>query len=157
MLSCPRCGTGNLKEGCSFSMHLAQFYSGPTLLCHAQPGLLQSKCSYEQMLSKSSCTSFQQQIRAFNLMTCPSSYYLTSLLTIMKCLCRMLWGTLLMVHWCNFIASQLQYLMQSNGLDRQITFLNTFFPIKYLTFFISVVYLNLFLNNVVVPSAKIIF
>jgi hypothetical protein len=69
MLSCPRCGTGNLKEGCSFSMHFDQFFSGPTLLCHAQPGLLQSKHSYEQMLSKSSCTTFQQQIRAFNSMT----------------------------------------------------------------------------------------
>jgi hypothetical protein len=69
MLSCPRCGTCNLKEGRSFSMHLARFCSGPTLLCHAQPGLLQSKRSYEQMLSKSSCTTFEQQIRAFNSMT----------------------------------------------------------------------------------------
>jgi hypothetical protein len=69
MLSCPRWGTGNLKEGRSFSMHLARFCSGPTLLCHAQPGLLQSKRSYEQMQSKLSCTIFQQQIRAFNLMT----------------------------------------------------------------------------------------
>ncbi len=42
--------------------------------------------------------------------------------------------------------------MQSNGLDRQITLLNSFFPIKYLIIFDSVVYLNLFLNNVVVPS-----
>jgi hypothetical protein len=60
-----------------------------------------------------------------------------------------------MVHWCKFIASQLQYLMQSNGLDCQIIFLNNFFPIKYLKCFVSVVYLDLFLNNVVVPSANI--
>jgi transposase-like protein len=29
MLTCPRCGTANLKEGCSFSMHLARFCRGP--------------------------------------------------------------------------------------------------------------------------------
>jgi hypothetical protein len=50
-------------------MHLAQFCSGPTLLCHAQPGLLQLKHSYDQMQSKLSCTTFQQHIRVFNLMT----------------------------------------------------------------------------------------
>ncbi len=43
--------------------------------------------------------------------------------------------------------------MVSNRLDRQIKFLTTFFPIKYLIFFVSVVYLNLFLINVVVPLA----
>ena len=69
MLTCPRCGTANLKEGRSFSMHLARFCRGPTLLCHAQPGLLQSKRSYDQMHSRSSCTTFQQQMRAFNSMT----------------------------------------------------------------------------------------
>ncbi len=58
-----------------------------------------------------------------------------------------------MVCWRKFIASQLQYLMPSNGLDCQIIFLNTFFPIRYLIFFVSVVYLNLFLNNVLVPTA----
>jgi hypothetical protein len=41
----------------------------------------------------------------------------------------------------------------SNGLDCQINFLNTFFPINFLQIFISVVYLNSFLINVVVPPA----
>jgi hypothetical protein len=53
--------------------------------------------------------------------------------------------------WCKFIVSQLQYIMASNGINRQINFLNTFFPIKYLIILVSVVYLNLFLINVVVP------
>jgi hypothetical protein len=47
--------------------------------------------------------------------------------------------------------------MASHGIDRQFIFLNNFFPIKYLIFFVSVVYLNLFLNNVVVPLAIICF
>jgi hypothetical protein len=58
-----------------------------------------------------------------------------------------------MVCWFNFIVSQLQYLKQSNGLDHQITFLITCFPINYLKISLSVVYLNLFLNNVVVSFA----
>jgi hypothetical protein len=62
-----------------------------------------------------------------------------------------------MVCKCSFIASQLKYLMQSNGLDQQITILNPFFPMKHLIFFVFVVYLNSFLNNVVVPSANIFF
>jgi hypothetical protein len=66
MLTCPRCGTANLKEGRSFSMHLARFCRGPTLLCHAQPGLFQLKRSYDEMHSQSACTTFQQQMRAFN-------------------------------------------------------------------------------------------
>jgi hypothetical protein len=37
--------------------------------------------------------------------------------------------------WCKFIVSQLQYIMALNELDRQIIFLNTFFPIKYYYFF----------------------
>ncbi len=53
-----------------------------------------------------------------------------------------------------FYCLTIKYLMQSNGLEHQITFLNTFFPIKYLFIFVSVVYLNLFLNNVSVPSAN---
>ncbi len=44
--------------------------------------------------------------------------------------------------------------MQSNRLDHQITFSNTFFPIKLLNCFVSIVYLNLFLNKVVAPSAN---
>jgi hypothetical protein len=52
----------------------------------------------------------------------------------------------------SLVVAQLQYLMQSNRLDCQIKFQNSFFPIKYLKIFVSVVYLNLFLNNVVVPS-----
>ena len=69
MLTCPRCGTANLKEGCSFSVHLAHFCRGPSLLCHAQPGLLPSKRTLDGMHLKSSCTTFQQQMRAFNSMT----------------------------------------------------------------------------------------
>ncbi len=47
--------------------------------------------------------------------------------------------------------------MQSNGLDLKIIFLNTLFAIKYLNFFVSAMYLNLFLNNVVVPPANYYF
>ena len=63
MLTCPRCGTANLKKGRSFSC------SGPSLLCHAQPGLMQSKRKHDQLQSQSTCTTVQQQIRAFNAMT----------------------------------------------------------------------------------------
>jgi hypothetical protein len=58
-----------------------------------------------------------------------------------------------MVRWCKFIISQLQYIIALHELDRQIKFLNTFFHIKYLIFFVSVVHFNLFLINVVVPPA----
>jgi hypothetical protein len=39
------------------------------LLCHAQPSLLQSKCSNDQMRAESSWTMCQQQIRTVNLLT----------------------------------------------------------------------------------------
>ncbi len=68
-MCCPRCSTGSFKEGRSLSMHLTQFCSGPILLCHAQPSLLQSKCSNDQMHAKSSKTTFQQQIGTFNSLT----------------------------------------------------------------------------------------
>jgi hypothetical protein len=55
-----------------------------------------------------------------------------------------------MVSWCNFIVSQLQCLMQLNGIDRRIKISDRLFPIKYLNSFVSVVYLNSFLNNVLV-------
>ncbi len=68
MLSCPRCGTGNLKEGRSLSMHLTRYYRGPSLLLHAQRGTLAKKHSHELMLS--SCPStYQEQIRNFNSLT----------------------------------------------------------------------------------------
>jgi hypothetical protein len=41
--------------------------------------------------------------------------------------------------------------------DLALKLLNTFSPIKYLIFIVSVVYLNSFLNNVVAPSANIYF
>jgi hypothetical protein len=66
---CSRCGTVNFKEGRPFSMHLTQYCSGPMLLCHAQPSLLQSKCSNDQMRTKSSQTTFQQHIQTFNSLT----------------------------------------------------------------------------------------
>ncbi len=66
MLSCPRCGTGNLKEGRSISMHLTRYCSGPSLLFHAQRGTLAKKCSHELMLSGSCPSTYQQQIRNFN-------------------------------------------------------------------------------------------
>ena len=66
MSTCPRCGTGNFKEGRSLSMHLSRFCSGPTLLCNTFTGLLPSKPSTQQMRSESSRTTFQQQIRMFD-------------------------------------------------------------------------------------------
>jgi hypothetical protein len=66
MLSCPRCGTGNLKEGRSLSMHLTGYCSGPSLLFHAQRGTLAKKRSHELMLSGSYPSSYQQQIRNYN-------------------------------------------------------------------------------------------
>jgi hypothetical protein len=50
-------------------MHLSRFCSGPTLLCNTLTGLLSSKRSMEQMRSESSRTTFQQQIRMFDLLT----------------------------------------------------------------------------------------
>ena len=69
MSTCPRCGTGNFKEGQSLSMHLSRYCSGPTLLCNTLTGLLPSKRSMEQMRSESSRTTFQQQIRMFDSLT----------------------------------------------------------------------------------------
>ncbi len=66
MFTCPRCGTGNFKEGRSLSMHLLRNCTGPTLLCNTYKGLLPSKCSTEQMRSESSRTTFQQQTRMFD-------------------------------------------------------------------------------------------
>ncbi len=69
MLSCPRCGIGNFKEGQSLSMHLTGYCRGPSLLCHAQRGIMPTKCSNEEMLSDSCPTAYQQQIRNFNSLT----------------------------------------------------------------------------------------
>ena len=66
MSTCPRCGTGNFKEGRSLSMHLSRYCTGPTLLCNTYKGLLPSKRSTEQMHSEYSRTTFQQQIRMFD-------------------------------------------------------------------------------------------
>jgi hypothetical protein len=67
MLSCPRCGTGNLMEGRSLNMHLTRYCSGPSLLFHAQRDTLAKKRSHELMLSGSCPYTYQQQIRNFNL------------------------------------------------------------------------------------------
>ena len=66
MLSCPRCGTGNMKEGRSLSMHLTRYCSGPSLLFHAQRGTLAKKRSHELMLLGSCPSTYQQKIRNFN-------------------------------------------------------------------------------------------
>jgi hypothetical protein len=44
------------------------------LLCHAQPSLLQSKHSNDQMRAKSSKATFQQQIQTFNSLTTDVSF-----------------------------------------------------------------------------------
>jgi hypothetical protein len=67
MLSNPRCGTGNFKEGRSRSMHLTRYCMGPSLLFHAQRGTLAKKLNHELMLSESCPSTYQQQIR--NLLT----------------------------------------------------------------------------------------
>jgi hypothetical protein len=69
MLSCPRCGTVNLKEGRSLSMHLTRYCMGPSLLFHAQRGTLAKKHSHELMLSGSCPSTYKQQIRNFNSLT----------------------------------------------------------------------------------------
>jgi hypothetical protein len=66
MLSCPRCGTGNLKEGKSLSMHLTIYCSSSSLFFHAQRGTLAKKRSHELMLLGSCPSTYQQQIRIFN-------------------------------------------------------------------------------------------
>jgi hypothetical protein len=66
MVPCPRCGTGNLKEGRSLSMHLTRYCSCPNLLFHAQRGTLAKKHSHELMFSGSCPSTYQQQIRNFN-------------------------------------------------------------------------------------------
>jgi hypothetical protein len=69
MLSCPRCGTGNLKEGRSLSTNLTKYCSSSSLLFHAQRGTLAKKHSHELMLSGSCPSTYQrQQIRNFNLL-----------------------------------------------------------------------------------------
>jgi hypothetical protein len=69
MFSCPRCGTGNLKEGRSLSMHLTIYCRGPSLLFHSQRGTLVKKRSHELMLSGSYPFTYQQQIKNFNSLT----------------------------------------------------------------------------------------
>jgi hypothetical protein len=69
MLSCPRCGTGNLKEERSPSMHLTRYCMGPSLLFHVQRGILARKCSHELVLSESCPSTYQQQIMNFNSLT----------------------------------------------------------------------------------------
>ncbi len=66
MLSCPRCGSGNLKEGRSLSMHLTRYCSSPCLLFHAQRSTLAKKHSHELMLLGSYPSTYQQQIRNSN-------------------------------------------------------------------------------------------
>jgi hypothetical protein len=53
-------------EGRSLTLHLTQYCRGPTLLGHASTSVLQSKCSYEQMMNDTMSTTFQQQMRNFN-------------------------------------------------------------------------------------------
>ncbi len=66
MLSCPRYGTVNQKEGRSLSMHLTRYCRGPSLLFHAQRGTLAKKHSHELMLSGFCPSTYQEQIRNFN-------------------------------------------------------------------------------------------
>jgi hypothetical protein len=69
MLSYLSCGTGNLKERRSLSMHLSRYCMGPSLLFHAQRGTLAKKRNHELMLSESCPSTCQQQIRNFNSLT----------------------------------------------------------------------------------------
>jgi hypothetical protein len=69
MLSCPRCGTGNLKKERSLSMRLSRYCICPSLLFHAQKGTLAKKCSHELMLTGSCPSTYRQQIRNFNSLT----------------------------------------------------------------------------------------
>jgi hypothetical protein len=75
MLSCPRCGNGNLKEG-KITQHASYliYCMGPSLLFHAQRGTLAKKCSHELMLSGSYPSTGQQQIRGFNALTVDCHY-----------------------------------------------------------------------------------
>jgi hypothetical protein len=66
MLSCPRCGTGNFKEGRSLSIHLSRYFMAPSLLFHSQRGTLARKRSHELILSGFCPSIYQQQIRNFN-------------------------------------------------------------------------------------------
>jgi hypothetical protein len=65
MLSCPRCGTSNFKEGRSLSMHLTRYCMGPSLMFHAQRVTLAKKRSHEIMLLESCLSTYQQRIRNF--------------------------------------------------------------------------------------------
>jgi hypothetical protein len=53
-------------EGRSLTMHFTQYCRGPTLFSHASTSVLQSKCSYEQMMNDTMSTSFKQQMRNVN-------------------------------------------------------------------------------------------
>jgi hypothetical protein len=50
-------------------MHLTRYCTGPILLFHGQRGTLAKKQSHELMLSGSCPSTYQQQIRNFNLLT----------------------------------------------------------------------------------------
>jgi hypothetical protein len=67
-------------EGRLLTMHLTQYYRGPTLLGHASTSVLQSKCSYEQMMNDTISTTFQQQMRNFNSFSVDVSVPLTNTL-----------------------------------------------------------------------------
>jgi hypothetical protein len=67
-------------EGRSLTMHLTQYYRGPTHLGHASTSVLQSKRSYKQMINDTMSTSFQQQMRNFNSLSFDVSVPLTNTL-----------------------------------------------------------------------------
>ncbi len=80
MSTYPRCGIGNFMKGRSLTMHLTQYFRGPTCLGHASTSVLQSKCSYEQMMNDTMSTSSQQQMRNFNSFSFHVSFPLTNTL-----------------------------------------------------------------------------
>ncbi len=66
MLSCPRRGSGNLKDR-KITQHASHLIlHSPSILFHAQRGTLAKKCSHELMLSGPSPSTYQQQFTKFN-------------------------------------------------------------------------------------------
>ncbi len=50
MLSCPRCGSGNLKDKKTLSMHLTWYCMDQSILFHAQRGTLAKKLKFNSLM-----------------------------------------------------------------------------------------------------------
>ena len=67
MLVCPRCGTSNLHNCCSLSVHLAQYCTGPTFLSNTLTTGTSTSHSHDGRHPLSMATTSHQQATHFNI------------------------------------------------------------------------------------------